>query len=120
MKKNWFIGGTLFLAFTLAILMSGTLRKEYVDKVFVEIDYDGFWNVIILNGGEHVISGHGNRKYTIINPFEEVWELSVKAYKLDDSSRVLNIKVMTADGSSLCNSSTFEKASAAYLKIVIN
>lgn len=100
--------------------MSGTLRKEYVDKVFVEIDYDGFWNVIILNGGEHVISGHGNRKYTIINPFEEVWELSVKAYKLDDSSRVLNIKVMTADGSSLCNSSTFEKASAAYLKIVIN
>jgi hypothetical protein len=100
--------------------MYGTLRKEYVDKVLVEIDYDGFWNVTIMNGGAHVVSGHGKRRYTVINPFEEVWELSVKANKLDDSSRVLTIRVITAEGSILCNSSTSEKASAAYLTMIIN
>ena len=114
------VGHALFIAFPLTIFMSGTLQKEYVDKVIVEIAYVGFWNATITNGEKQVVSGQVMRKYTVINPFEGVWELSLKAYKLDDSSRTLNLMVISVDGSVLCTSSTSEKASAAYFTVVIN
>ena len=110
----------LFLTFAITVFMSGMLQRRYVDKVFVEIDYDGFWNATIVNGGEHEVSGISKRRFTVVNNFEEVWRLTVKAYKLDDSSRTLTIRVVSVDGAVLCKSSTSKKGGVTSLSIFIN
>jgi hypothetical protein len=97
---------SLVAAFTIAVNLTGTLNYDEDEYFYLVIDYYSNWNATITNGDEIFLKGLGKKEHLFVWPKEVEANVTITAFKLDDSSNQLIIRVKKMDGSSLGQAST--------------
>ena len=72
--------------------LSGTLDNDENQYFYIIIDYYSNWNATITNGNEIFLKGLGNKEHLFVWPPESVANVTITAYKLDNSNCPLTIK----------------------------
>ncbi len=96
----------LITALTIAISLTGTLNYEENQYFYIIIDYYSNWNATITNSEEIFLKGMGKKEHLFVWPQESETNITITAYKLDNSNNPLTICVKNLDGISLGQAST--------------
>ncbi len=96
----------LITALTIAISLTGTLNYEENQYFYIIIDYYSNWNATITNSEEIFLKGMGKKEHLFVWPQESEANITITAYKLDNSFNPLTICVKNLDGISLGQAST--------------
>ena len=96
---------SLVTAFTIAINISGILKIEEDQYFYIIIDYYSDWNATITYGDEIFLKGMGRKEHLFVWPESEA-NVTITAYKLDNSLNPLMVRVKNMDGKSLGQAST--------------
>jgi hypothetical protein len=97
---------SLITAFTIAINLTGTLNYDEVQSFYVIIDYYSNWNATVTYSDEIFLKGMGKKEHLFVRPQESEANVTITAYKLDNSFNQLTIRVKNMDGISLGQAST--------------
>ena len=97
---------SLITAFTIAINLTGTLYNDENQYFYVIIDYYSDWNATITYSDEIFLKGMGKKEHLFVWPQESEANVTITAFKLDDSFNPLTIRVKNLDGISLGHAST--------------
>ena len=97
---------SLITAFTIAINLTGTLYNDENQYFYVIIDYYSDWNATITYSDEIFLKGMGIKEHLFVWPEESEANVTITAFKLDDSFNPLTIRVKNLDGISLGHAST--------------
>ena len=96
----------LITALTIAISLTGTLNYDENQYFYIIIDYYSNWNATITNSEEIFLKGMGKKEHLFVWPQESETNITITAYKLDNSNNPLTISVKNLDGISLGQAST--------------
>ncbi len=96
----------LAIAFTIAINLTGTLYNDENQYFYIIIDYYSNWNATITNSDEIFLKGMGRKEHLFVWSQESKANVTITAYKLDNSFSQLTICVKNFDGMSLGQAST--------------
>ena len=96
----------LVLALTIAINLSGTLYNDENQYFYISIDYHSNWNATITNSDEIFLKGMGRKEHLFVWPQESEANVTITAFKLDNSANPLTIRVRDMDGIPLGQAST--------------
>lgn len=99
----------MWIAFiSVFVAIFNPIVSQEISKVYVRVEYDGEWQGAY--GDVYGIvswSGNGTKTVTLNRPSDGyLWVVSANAQKMDDSSKVLTIKIMKTDGTILKQAST--------------
>ena len=97
---------SLITVFTIAISLSGTLSSDENQSFYVIIDYYSSWNATVTYSDEIFLKGMGKKEHLFVQPQESEANVTITAYKLDNSFNQLTIRVENMDGISLGQAST--------------
>ena len=97
---------SLITAFTIAINLTGTLNYDENQYFYISIDYYSTWNATITNSDEIFLKGMGKKEHLFVWPQESEANVTITAFKLDNSGNPLTIRVKNIDGISLGQAST--------------
>jgi hypothetical protein len=97
---------SLITAFTIAINLTGTLNYDENQYFYVIIDYYSDWNATITYSDEIFLKGMGKKEHLFVWPQESEANVTITAFKLDNSGNPLTIRVKNIDGISLGQAST--------------
>jgi hypothetical protein len=97
---------SLITVFTIAISLSGTLSSDENQSFYVIIDYYSSWNATVTYSDEIFLKGMGKKEHLFVQPQESEANVTITAYKLDNSFNQLTIRVENMDGISLGQVST--------------
>jgi hypothetical protein len=97
---------SLITALTIAISLTGTLNYDENQYFYIIIDYYSNWNATITNSEEIFLKGMGKKEHLFVWPQESETNITITAYKLDNSFNSLTICVKNLDGISLGRAST--------------
>ena len=97
---------SLITAFTIAIKLTGTLNVEENDYFYLVIDYYSNWNATVINSDEIFLKGMGRKEHLFVWPQESEANVTITAFKLDNSGNRLIIRMKHVDGTSLGQAST--------------
>ena len=96
----------LVIALTMAINLTGTLYNDENQYFYVIIDYHSTWNATITNSDEIFLKGLGKKEHLFVWPQESEANVTITAFKLDNSNNLLTIRVRNMEGISLGQAST--------------
>ena len=96
----------LITALTIAISLTGTLNYDENQYFYIIIDYYSNWNATITNSHDIFLKGLGKKEHLFVWPQESEANVTITAYKLDNSDNQLTIHVKNLDGISLGQAST--------------
>jgi hypothetical protein len=111
---------SLIAAFTIAFTLRGTLDYDENEYFYLVIDYYSSWNATVTNNDEIFLKGMGNKKHLFVWPQESEANVTVTAYKLDNSDAPLTIRMKKIDGTSLGQASTSTPNGFVTLTIKLN
>jgi len=111
---------SLLLAFTIAISLSGTLDKDENEYFYISIDYYSDWNATIINSDEIFLKGMGKKEHLFVWPQSNEANVTITAYKLDNSNNPLTIRMRKMDGTSLGQASTSTPNGFVTLTVKLN
>ena len=97
---------SLITAFAIAINLTGTLNYDENQYFYVIIDYYSDWNATITYSDEIFLKGMGKKEHLFVWPEESEANVTITAFKLDNSGNPLTIRVKNIDGISLGQAST--------------
>ena len=97
---------SLITAFTIAINLTGTLNVEENEYFYLVIDYYSSWNATVINSDEIFLKGMGRKEHLFVWPQESEANVTITAFKLDNSGNRLVIRMKKIDGTSLGQAST--------------
>ncbi len=97
---------SLIAAFTIAINLTGTLNVEENEYFYLVIDYYSSWNATVINSDEIFLKGMGRKEHLFVWPKESEANVTITAFKLDNSGNRLIIRMKKIDGTSLGQAST--------------
>jgi hypothetical protein len=98
---------TLAMVTFAGVALTGFLRQEDDDRLLLVIDYPNHWNATIAeNGVDRSLSGFGRAEKALLRPDGGVWSLTIRAWKLDDSTNALTVTLKLDDGTLLRRAST--------------
>jgi hypothetical protein len=97
---------SLVTAFAIAMNLSGTLNYEENQYFYLVIDYYSNWNATITNSDETFLKGMGTKEHLFVWPQESEANVTITAYKLDNSFNPLTIRMKNMNGTSLGQAST--------------
>jgi len=97
---------SLITAFAIAINLSGTLYSDENQYFYVIIDFYSNWNATITYSDEIFLKGMGKKEHLFVWPQESEANVTITAFKLDNSFNPLMIRVKNLDGVSLGHAST--------------
>lgn len=97
---------SLITAFAIAINLSGTLYSDENQYFYVIIDFYSNWNATITYSDEIFLKGMGKKEHLFVWPQESEANVTITAFKLDNSFNPLMIRVKNLDGVSLGQAST--------------
>lgn len=98
---------TLAMVSFAGVALTGFLRQEKDDRLLLVIDYPNNWNATVTeNGVDRSLSGFGKAEKTMLRPDGGVWSLTIRAWKLDDSTNALTVTLKLNDGTILRRAST--------------
>lgn len=118
--KILLILASLIAAFTIAINLSGTLDYDENEYFYLVIDYYSTWNATVTNSNEIFLKGMGNKEHLFVWPQESEANVTVTAYKLDNTDNLLTIRMKKMDGTSLGQASTSTPNGFVTLTIQLN
>ena len=96
----------LVIALTMAINLTGTLYNDENQYFYIIIDYHSTWNATITNSDEIFLKGLGKKEHLFVWPQESEANVTITAFKLDNSNNLLTIRVRNMEGISLGQAST--------------
>ena len=111
---------SLIAAFTIAFTLRGTLDYDENEYFYLVIDYYSSWNATVTNNDEIFLKGMGNKEHLFVWPQESEANVTVTAYKLDNSDNPLTIRMKKMDGTSLGQASTSTPNGFVTLTIKLN
>ena len=111
---------SLIAAFTIAFTLRGTLDYDENEYFYLVIDYYSSWNATVTNNDEIFLKGMGNKEHLFVWPKESEANVTVTAYKLDNSDAPLTIRMKKIDGTSLGQASTSTPNGFVTLTIKLN
>ena len=97
---------SLITAFAIAINFTGTLYNDENEYFYVIIDYYSDWNATVTYGDEVFLKGMGKKEHLFVWPQESEANVTITAFKLDNSGNRLVIRMKKIDGTSLGQAST--------------
>jgi len=97
---------SLIAAFTIAISLTGTLNVEENEYFYLVIDYYSNWNATVIKSDEIFLKGMGRKEHLFVWPQESEANVTITAFKLDNSGNRLIIRMKKIDGTSLGQAST--------------
>jgi hypothetical protein len=97
---------SLITAFTIAINLTGILNVEENEYFYLVIDYYSSWNATVINSDEIFLKGMGRKEHLFVWPQESEANVTITAFKLDNSGNRLVIRMKKIDGTSLGQAST--------------
>lgn len=97
---------SLITAFTIAINLTGTLNYDENQYFYIIIDYYSNWNATITNSDELFLKGLGKKEHLFVWPQESEANVTITAFKLDNSDNQIKIHVKNMEGVSLGQAST--------------
>jgi len=97
---------SLIAAFTIAINVTGILNVEENEYFYLVIDYYSSWNATVINSDEIFLKGMGRKEHLFVWPQESEANVTITAFKLDNSGNRLVIRMKKIDGTSLGQAST--------------
>jgi hypothetical protein len=97
---------SLIAAFTIAINLTGTLNIDENEYFYLVIDYYSNWNATIINNDEIFLKGMGRKEHLFVWPQESEANVTITAFKLDNSVNRLIIRMKKIDGTLLGQAST--------------
>ena len=97
---------SLITAFTIAINLTGILNFHEDEYFYLEIDYYSSWNATVINSDEIFLSGMGRKEHLFVWPQESEANVTITAFKLDNTGNRLIIRMKKMDGTSLGQAST--------------
>jgi hypothetical protein len=98
---------TLAMVAFAGVALTGFLRQEEDDRLLLVIDYPNHWNATVTeNGVDRSLSGFGKVEKMLLRPDDGVWSLTIRAWKLDDSTNALTVTFKLKDGTLLRRAST--------------
>ncbi len=97
---------SLITAFTIAISLTGILNVEENEYFYLVIDYYSNWNATVINNDEIFLKGMGRKEHLFVWPQESEANVTITAFKLDNSANRLVIRMKKIDGTSLGQAST--------------
>ena len=97
---------SLITAFTIAINLTGILNVEENEYFYLVIDYYSNWNATVINSDEIFLKGMGRKEHLFVWPQESEANVTITAFKLDNSGNRLVIRMKKIDGTSLGQAST--------------
>ena len=97
---------SLVTAFTIAINLTGILNVEENEYFYLVIDYYSSWNATVINSDEIFLKGMGRKEHLFVWPQESEANVTITAFKLDNSGNRLVIRMKKIDGTSLGQAST--------------
>ena len=106
MVKTVLILVPLVVALTIAINLTGTLYNDENQYFYVIIDYYSDWNATITYSDEIFLKGMGIKEHLFVWPQESEANVTITAFKLDNSVNPLTIRVRDMDGIPLGQAST--------------
>ena len=106
MVKTVLILVPLVVALTIAINLTGTLYNDENQYFYVIIDYYSDWNATITYSDEIFLKGMGIKEHLFVWPQESEANVTITAFKLDNSANPLTIRVRDMDGIPLGQAST--------------
>ena len=118
--KILLILASLIAAFTIAITLTGTLNYDENEYFCLVIDYYSNWNATVTNNDVIFLKGMGNKEHLFVWPQESEANVTVTAYKLDNSDNPLKIRMEKIDGTSLGQASTSTPNGFVTLTIKLN
>lgn len=98
----------IFISVFVATVATVPLPSQKIQTVIVKVEYDGEWQGAYGDVYKIVSwNGTGVKTVTLNRPSDAyLWVVSANAQKMDDSNRVLTIKLMQTDGTVLEQAST--------------
>ena len=118
--KILIILASLIAAFTIGITLTGTLHYDENEYFYLVIDYYSDWNATVTNNDVIFLKGMGNKEHLFVWPQESEANVTVTAYKLDNSDNPLKIRMEKMDGTSLGQASTSTPNGFVTLTIELN
>lgn len=103
-----FLTWMIFISVFVATVATVPLPSQKIQTVIVKVEYDGEWQGAYGDVYKIVSwNGTGVKTVTLNRPSDAyLWVVSANAQKMDDSNRVLTIKLMQTDGTVLEQAST--------------
>jgi len=111
---------SLVTAFTIAISLTGILNVEENEYFYLVIDYYSSWNATVINSDEIFLKGMGRKEHLFVWPQESEANVTITAFKLDNSANRLIIRMKKIDGTSLGQASTATPNGFVTLTIKLN
>ena len=111
---------SLITVFTIAISLSGTLSSDENQSFYVIIDDYSSWNATVTYSDEIFLKGMGKKEHLFVQPQESEANVTITAYKLDNSLNLLTIRVNNREGISLGQASTSIPNGFVTLTVVLN
>jgi hypothetical protein len=111
---------SLITAFTIAINLTGILNVEENEYFYLVIDYYSSWNATVINSDEIFLKGMGRKEHLFVWPQESEANVTITAFKLDNSGNRLVIRMKKIDGTSLGQASTSTPNGFVTLTIKLN
>ena len=111
---------SLIAAFTIAINLTGTLNIDENEYFYLVIDYYSNWNATIINNDEIFLKGMGKKEHLFVWPQESEANVTITAFKLDNSANRLIIRMKKIDGTSLGQASTATPNGFVTLTVKLN
>ena len=111
---------SLIAAFTIAINLTGILNVEENEYFYLVIDYYSSWNATVINSDEIFLKGMGRKEHLFVWPQESEANVTITAFKLDNSGNRLIIRMKKIDGTSLGQASTATPNGFVTLTIKLN
>ena len=111
---------SLIAAFTIAINLTGTLNIDENECFYLVIDYYSNWNATIINNDEIFLKGMGKKEHLFVWPQESEANVTITAFKLDNSANRLIIRMKKIDGTSLGQASTATPNGFVTLTVKLN
>jgi len=97
---------SLITAFTIAISLTGILNVEENEYFYLVIDYYSNWNATVIKSDEIFLKGMGRKEHLFVWPQESEANVTITAFKLDNSANRLIIRMKKIDGTLLGQAST--------------
>jgi hypothetical protein len=111
---------SLITAFTIAINLTGILNVEENEYFYLVIDYYSSWNATVISSDEIFLKGMGRKEHLFVWPQESEANVTITAFKLDNSGNRLVIRMKKIDGTSLGQASTATPNGFVTLTIRLN
>ncbi len=111
---------SLITAFTIATNLTGILNYDEDEYFYLVIDYYSTWNATVINSDEIFLKGMGRKEHLFVWPQESEANVTITAFKLDNSGNRLIIRMKKIDGTSLGQASTATPNGFVTLTVKLN